>query len=390
MPYKIINAGAYLDGQVNAGILTREDADLICEFCEERKATKHISESTALVTSKGLSKFAPLTGPFKQCTTQDIIKAINTVESLWKQNTRRLRVYYLKEFCHWLIDEKYNTTISVKKLDSIKPPAADKATKTASQMIPEEKIDQMIRSSRNPRDRALIAFMYEGALRPIEVRTATWEQLMFDQYGAVFNTSKKTGKPRYIRFIQYAPYLAAWKADYHPGTPEGDALVFVTGTGKTLSRQYFDKIIKTAAETAGLKGVFPYILRHSRITNMVAHEIPESVIKLQAWGNIATPMMATYTHLSNDRIDDILLGKAGVKRAGRPKGPSMKPVQCPHCSTVNVPGAQFCIRCGRSLTEVAEKEEDEVRRFASDPAKLRRLADFLESARSTPQGQIEK
>ena len=69
---------------------------------------------------------------------------------------------------------------------------------------------------------------------------------------------------------------------------------------------------------------------------MVAQEIPESVIKLQAWGNIATPMMATYTHLSNDRVDDILLGKAGVVRVGRPKGPSMKPVQCPHCSTVNV------------------------------------------------------
>ncbi|HNX17569.1 MAG TPA: site-specific integrase [Methanoregula sp.] len=378
MPYKIINAGAYLDSQVKAGILCREDADLIREFCEERKAIKHISESTALVTSKGLSKFAPLTGPFRQCSTQDIIKAINAVEPLWRQNTRRLRVYYLKEFCHWLIEEKYNTTVSVKKLDSIKPPTADKATKTASQMIPDEKIDQMIRSCKNPRDRALIAFMYEGALRPIEVRTATWEQLKFDLYGAVFNTSKKTGKPRYIRFIKYAQYLAAWKAGYHPGTPEGDALVFVTGTGKILSRQYFDKIIKTAAETVDLKGVFPYILRHSRITAMVAQEIPESVIKLQAWGNIATPMMATYTHLSNDRVDDILLGKAGIKRVGRPKGPSMKPVQCPHCSTVNVPGAQFCYRCGRSLTEEAESEEDEVRRFAKSPPLLRMLADELE------------
>jgi integrase len=379
MPYQIINAGAYLDNQVKAGTISRDDADLIHEFCEERKATKHISEATALVTSKGLSKFAPLIAPFKQCKTQDIIKAINAIETRWKQNTRRLRIYYLKEFAHWLIDEGYNSTINIKKLDSIKPPTADKATKTASQMIPEEKIDEMIRSCKNPRDRALISFMYEGALRPIEVREATWDQITFDQYGAIFNTSKKTGRPRYIRLISYYGYLAAWKADYHPGTPKGNARVFVTGTGKILSRQYFDSIIARAAQTAGLKGVFPYIIRHSRITAMVTQKIPESVIKLQAWGNIATPMMATYTHLSNDQMDDVLLETAGVKRVGRPKGPSMKPVQCPHCSTVNVPGAQFCTRCGRSLTEEAESEEEEVRKFAADPAKLRRLADFLEN-----------
>ncbi len=379
MPYRIINAGAYLDNQVKSGILSREDADLIRDFCEERKATKHISEATALVSSKGLSKFAELLAPFKECSTQDLIKAINAVETRWKQNTRRLRVYYLTVFARWLVEEGHNTNINLKKLGTIEPPKADKATKTPSQMISEVDIDRMIKSCRNPRNRAMLSFLYEGALRPIEVREATWDQVKFDDYGAVFTTAKKTGQPRYIRLIQYPQYLAAWKADY-PGTPEGDALVFVTRQGRILSRQIFQDIVTKAAKAAGLKDVFPYLLRHSRITNMVASEIPESVIKLQAWGNIATPMMATYTHLSNDKIDEVLLGKAGVVRKGRPKGLSMKPVQCPHCQTVNVPGAQFCARCGRSLTEEAETEEEEVRRFASSPAKLRRLADLMEKS----------
>ncbi|MFA5346921.1 MAG: site-specific integrase [Methanoregula sp.] len=378
MTYKVLNTGAYLDNQVKAGILTREDADLIREYCEERKATKHTTEATSLVISKALTQFGKLIAPYKACTTQDIIKAINAVEKTWKQNTRRLRVYYLKSFAQWMVEEKYNTKINLKKLDAITPPTADKATKTASQMISEEKIDLMIRSCRNPRDKALLASMYEGALRPIEVREATWDQVKFDDYGAVFTTAKKTGKPRYIRLVQYAGYLAAWKAGYHPGIPEGDTLVFVTQKGAILSRQYFDDIIARAAQAAGLKGVFPYIIRHSRITSMVHQEIPESVIKLQAWGNIATPMMATYTHLTNDHIDDVLLGRAGVKRIGRPKGPSVKPVQCGHCNTVNVPSAQYCVRCGRSLTEEAINEEGDVRRFASNPEKLRRLADILE------------
>ncbi|MEN6395947.1 MAG: site-specific integrase [Methanoregula sp.] len=382
MPYQIINAGAYLDNQVKAGILSRDDADLIHEFCEERKAIKHISEATALVTSKGLSKFAPSIAPFKQCTTQDIIKGINAVENIWKQNTRRLRIYYLIQFCLWLVNEGHNKKINVKKLNEIQPPKADKATKTASQMIPEDKVDQMIRSCKNSRDRALISFMYEGALRPIEVREATWDQIIFDQWGAVFNTSKKTGKPRYIRLVKYHPYLAAWRADYHPGIPEGKARVFVTSSGKILSRQYFDNIIARAAQRTDLKGVFPYILRHSRITAMVNNKIPESVIKLQAWGSLSTPMMQTYTHLTNDQTDNILLEAAGVKRVGRPKGATVRPVQCPHCDNVNVPGTTFCGYCGRSLTQEAANEEEDVRRFAGSPAKLRMLADELEKRES--------
>jgi len=379
MPYETIDVASYLDGQVKCGHISRDDAFLIRDFCEWRKASRHTSAATSLSIAKTVSKFTPyLEASFKECSTSHLIRAINAVDRVWKQNTRRLRVYYLLEFSRWLVEEGHNSKIDLKKMDSIKPPKADKATKTAAQMIPEDKIDLMIRSCKNSRDRAMIAFMYEGALRPIEVREATWNQLVFDGYGAIFNTSKKTGKPRYIRFIQYSQYIATWKADYHPGNPEGDAPVFVTGTGNKLSRQYFDNILSHAAKEAGLKNTFPYLLRHSRITSMVHNKVPESVIKLQAWGSLSTPMMATYTHLSNDQIDDILLEKAGVKRVGRPKGPSIKPVQCPHCSTVNNPGAQFCNRCGKSLTDEAESEEEEVRRFAKSPEKLRLLADELE------------
>ena len=129
-------------------------------------------------------------------------------------------------FIRWLFDEGYNAKINVKKLEEIRPPKADKATKTASRMISEENIERMIRSCKNSWDRTMIAFMYEGALRPIEVREATWGRLKFDKYGAVFTTATKTGKPRYIRLIRHTQHLAAWKSDYL-GTPEGNALIFI-------------------------------------------------------------------------------------------------------------------------------------------------------------------
>ena len=37
MPCKVLNTGAYLNNRVKAGLITREDEDLIYEFCEELK-----------------------------------------------------------------------------------------------------------------------------------------------------------------------------------------------------------------------------------------------------------------------------------------------------------------------------------------------------------------
>jgi len=77
MPCNVLNTGAYPDNRVKAGVITREDADLIYEFCEERKATKHTTGATSLVISKYLMQSGRWIAPYEGCTTQDIFKAIN-------------------------------------------------------------------------------------------------------------------------------------------------------------------------------------------------------------------------------------------------------------------------------------------------------------------------
>jgi integrase len=369
--------------RVQVGAMTQEDADLVSLYCEERRATDHIQETTTTIIIKSLISVVPDLAPFKECTTPQVIKMVNATESRWSQNTRRLRIVILKKFLRWLITEGYNTTLNLQKVDSIKPPSGNKITKSADKMISSATVDEMIRSCKNSRDRALIALAFEGALRPSEARNATWNQLSFDEYGAKFITSGKTGKTRYIRIIRYAGYLTAWQADYHPGTPTGDALIFPTRSGKILSENYYTFLVTEAAKAAGLEGFFPYLLRHSRITEMISEKIPESVVKLQAWGSLSTPMLATYAHVSNDQQDDILLASAGVKRVGRPAGPTIKPAQCGHCQTINVPGSSFCRTCGRSLTEKAESEVDQIREIMKNPGMLRLLADELEKQTKT-------
>ena len=93
MPCSVLNTGAYQDNRVKADVITREDADpisdLIYEFFEERKATKHTTEATSLVTAKCLTQFGRWIAPYKGCTTQDIIKAAHApgLESAGKRIT---------------------------------------------------------------------------------------------------------------------------------------------------------------------------------------------------------------------------------------------------------------------------------------------------------------
>ena len=268
------------------------------------------------------------------------------------------------------------------RLNKIKVPAVDMLTKEASGMLSEDEIKKIIEKCGRVRDRAFFAMLYEGGFRPVELVRLTWKEITFDEYGAVVSPSAKTKRARYVRLISSVPYIAAWRVE-HPLCARDNDPVFVTLPKPHGKLEYLGMkdVLKRAVKLAGIKKpISLYTFRHSRVTNMLEQEIPESVIKLQHWGGLSTNMLATYGHMSNNSTDEILLKHAGVKR-GRPKGPSvMSARQCPHCQTVNAPTSDFCGRCGRSLTAEAESEIDEVRRFAKSPEKLRMLADELEQA----------
>jgi len=201
----------------------------------------------------------------------------------------------------------------------------------------------------------MIAMMFEGSLRPIEVSEATWEDLNFDKFGAQFTTSKKTGKPRYIRLIMSAPYLLAWK-NRSPMSVSGDSPIFVSF--KTPHQQLtrggiYANFMIILKKSEIKKKISPYYLRHSRITAMSRDQIPDNIIKLQAWGSQSTNMLATYSHLVNTDVDKILLTRAGIITDDLKKDETLKPRQCPHCGKVHTPTTRFCDDCGTSLTEEA-------------------------------------
>ena len=126
------------------------------------------------------------------------------------------------------------------------------------------------------------------------------------------------------------------------------------------------------------KRIHPYLFRHSRVTEMLASgKIPESVIKLQMWGTLNTPMLATYGHLSNQQQDAILLAASGRSDGTpvEPIKPSLSDVTCMGCGKVNPPDKTYCEDCTMPLDPVAYQKK--LQEGASEIDVLRqRIADM--------------
>lgn len=363
-------------GRIRPDPVIKSDADLIREFLDERISSAGIVGATAKAEAGFLCSISRSFPDFKKMNTKTASSAFSSLRHGMKQNSARRAMQVFRTFIQWMHDEKINTNIDLEKIKKIRSPAPNYDTKKASDMLTGKEVNDLISACKNDRDRAIISLLYEGSLRPIEIISATWGDLNFDRYGAQFTTSKKTGKPRYIRLILAAPYLLKWKNNY-PGKITNDSPLFVSAKRptKALTRPGLKTIFDVILSNSNIdKKISPYYLRHSRITAMQREEIPDSVIKLQAWGSVRSNMLATYSHLVNNDVDRILLTRAGiVTEMEKENDDSLKSRQCPNCGKIHTPTTKFCDDCGTGLTKEAKDERqmslNKVRELAQNMTK---------------------
>lgn len=336
---------------------------LIDDYMDWKHGKKTISPEWDTNTRNLIHQFLSyMKAPADEATTDHITKAIGSIRKnkKFKQNYQRQIISIGKSFGIWLA--RSNKNIDANEIKEIELPSTQWKTKKPEDMLTPEEVSITIQTARNPRDKALLATLYDGSNRPIELLRLKWSDINYDEFGAYFITDAKTEKERRIRLTNISlGYLDQWKQK-HPD-PSPDQYVFCTinkskeGKGiRPVSIDNLQRLVKIIKRDTGIKKLKPSIFRPTRITHDVSagYELP--YIMKKNWGHLRTKMIDVYTNLDAAYLDDVALRHAGMNRTAEMKKQNfykVVPPVCPACQTVNLIGSHFCAKCMTPLTETA-------------------------------------
>ncbi len=233
-------------------------------------------------------------------------------------------------------------------------------------LLTKEDIESLINATMNPRDKAIIATLYESGARRGELLAVKRKHIVFDDYGVKLTfPDGKTGK-RTVRLVYAASYIRAW-VDAHPiknadGEMDMEADLFVSlhlsknKEGELVYEKLTDvglylQIQKIAKRIGLNKKVNPHAFRHSRATDLASHLTEQQMKNFLGWSP-DSKMCAVYVH--NPETENAILKMNGIMiedtytdglRVGR----------CPRCKELNPENFSFCGKCGLPFTEEAAK-----------------------------------
>lgn len=227
-------------------------------------------------------------------------------------------------------------------------------------LLTKEEVDKLIAHADHPRDKALIATLYESGARLGEMLSCNLNHVSFDKNGCVLVfPSGKTGARR-IRLVESQPYLRLWVLNNHPRKDEKDAPLWcrIKQPHTRYEQSSFSWILRTTAKKAGItKKVNPHAFRHARATHLAQHLTEQQLKGYLGW-TAGSTMAATYVHLSGRDIDNAILSMHGIEtEEAEKKAEKQKEKRCPRCKELlTKEDAQFCYLCGMPLNQMAEQD----------------------------------
>jgi len=249
----------------------------------------------------------------------------------------------LKRFYRWLEgdDEEYP-----RKVRWIKTNGDTMRIQEPEQLLTYEEIIEMIRHARNPRDKAIISFLYESGARISEMLSMKIRHLEFSKVMVKATLPVSKTKPRIIPLVSCRKHLAVW-INYHPLKDEPDAPLWSNikcDGSKPLIGQTVNDILKRIAADIGIrKRVYPHLFRACSITHKQSSGWPEQAIKSFHGLSKDSKVMKHYSHLSYNDLEQIqrnINGLPADKKVGERQG-----IKCPGCGKINPLYIEMC-ECG--------------------------------------------
>lgn len=283
-------------------------------------------------------------------TVPDLMACVNNISDgisrrgkPFSQNTKHDYILSLKIFTRWMIERKI-LSIPRSEVQEIDVPRQPKYTKTADDMLSEEEILIVMGVCANSKERAIVATVYDPALRIEELQDLRWGQVQRLKHGVAITTDKKTGYQRRIPCTVCGTYLNAWRNDY-PGDPTGNNHVFLTKDREPYQYSGFQYVLRKIRRRLR-EGGHPeiaaklgwHVLRHTRLTDYARRGMSETTLGHIGWGH-RSAMIECYVHMSRDDIEREVMAIAGIQDdRTEPVKPIFVLGICPSCAFTDVHG----------------------------------------------------
>lgn len=356
----------YLSQKIQEGAISEAEGDLIAGYIAYRDNLNKTAEQTKkkqLYQCNFICQELHKRNTFLDaCNVQNLIYVAGGCNK-FTPNSRQTKIATLKALALY-IDRFHHPIQNIELLSDVKTGTVDKNTKD---LLSTDEWDTIINAPMSAKERAMIAMLYDGYHRPMEILLLKWSDLQPLSGGGIeYKITFKTAKPRTI--VQKGPATAVlemWRIEL--GAQYGDPRpVFPDNHGKPYQTiTVLKNLCKELREKTGIKKIMPSVFRNSAITHDVQSGLPPSYICLRAWGETYNDMINVYSEPDSGKMQALQHQKCGVDLIPVVPDIGRKAVlevtKC-KCGLTNLPGAQFCYGCGEALTEEAREVVDDLRR----------------------------
>lgn len=243
-----------------------------------------------------------------------------------------------------------------------------KENHVADKLVKKDEFRVLLEGAKHPRSKALVSVLYDSACRKGELLALKNRHVEDHGDYVLVRVHGKTGeRPIYLK--ESMPALKTWLA-MHPD-PRPDQYLFATTiNGKTgkMSVNALNTLLNYICENAGIRPIYPHMLRHTKLTHLAADpNINEAILKKIAGWIPSSKMADVYIHLSGRDVKRSFLAAQGVdveQVEVEEREPFFEMKGCPKCGYENDASQAFCGRCGYILDEslgvrtVLERDEE--------------------------------
>jgi site-specific recombinase XerD len=279
------------------------------------KHTKLLDGNILKVFNKNVTK------DYNQITREDMVEFFNKLINgeILNSHNKPYSAYsieffksQLKKFFKWYTREENPVQTSWLKTNK----KAYKQ-KTSSDVLSEEEVKLLIKSCKNVRDKAIIAVLYDSAMRISEFTGLKLRNILRDAKGVVLEIedgeNKKTGARKVPLTSFSVKYLDEWLS-VHPYVNDRDASIWLGRDGNSFTHNGVKHLLFRARDISGIKKkISPHIFRHSRLT-VLGKTVTEQYLRIFAgWSkNSNTPQK--YIHPDEEAVRDKILSVKPKKK----------------------------------------------------------------------------